>query len=769
MFATLINHGTEIGQHTGNAIDEMIGQWDGAVPLLDGNWYFTGILAIVFIALLAACVLNRRCWKFMSQHIKTMALVVFLLGVALYYIGFNDGGSRNNVLALLFLASISSLEMFVSGSDLIEVKHVLHGSPIYMTIFSVTHFSAVFISAIFVLHLFGQRLMSRLYLWLKRHSLCEKVYLFLGINENSMILAESIAAGRNDLLIFVKFPSGQHAHSSRYTFSHFFHSSDSDMELYAERIEALHGVIVNANRKIDASIAGDGGWKAFFGKIGLLQAWKTMTRFKQAEIFLLSEDYKDNIEAVAALKKQDSMAACHMLPGNFNIYCHARRNNFTDGVISCPGLKYKVHLIDSSLLAVMQLKENGEYMKSYGRNHPVNFVDVDAATATVSSVFTALVIGFGETGQDALKFLYEFGSFVKSVEKGNDGKDCIVAQKKKIYVADYDIERLRTKFLTDIPALDGSEAIEWLEGMTTDNQAFWNKLREIICNINYVVVAVDNDEDASSIAIRLFEFAYRYRDNMDKFKIYVRLHNDTSKREIDAISKYTVTDTASGKKVRGIEAFGTNNEIFSYSNVATVSKEADAKDYFFQYNIISAEIDNNITPQARNSKIEEIKKLQAEGLWRSRRENIVKHDTIEDEVKIGYQEEQDRSDVCHIYTKLVLAGVIDKNNHIDRNHLQQMVEMTTRDRYNEYSRAAGGNFEQLLHNLSYCEHLRWNAKMELQGFVHGANKDFRKKTHHCIVDCSELIRNERTKGTFIYDEAVVELSFAKALQWLKAE
>lgn len=53
-------------------------------------------------------------------------LAVFLLGVVLYFIGFNDHGSRDNVLALLLRASMSSIEMFVSESDLIEVKHGLH-------------------------------------------------------------------------------------------------------------------------------------------------------------------------------------------------------------------------------------------------------------------------------------------------------------------------------------------------------------------------------------------------------------------------------------------------------------------------------------------------------------------------------------------------------------------------------------------------------------------------------------------------------------------
>ena len=87
------------------------------------------------------------------------------------------------------------------------------------------------------------------------------------------------------------------------------------------------------------------------------------------------------------------------------------------------------------------------------------------------------------------------------------------------------------------------------------------------------------------------------------------------------------------------------------------------------------------------------------------------------------------------------------------------MKLTTRNERNEYPNAREGIDKQLLDNLSLTEHLRWNAKMELLGFVPGPAKDFRKKTHPCIVDCNELIRNEKTRSTFIYDTGVVELSF----------
>lgn len=152
----------------GNPIDHAIAGWDQEWAELSSNPCDTGLLAIVFFGLLAICLLNRGCRKFIFRHLKTIACMVFLTGIVLYAIGFNELGSRNNLLVLLLRASVSSLEMFVSESDMLEVKHSLHDSPLYMTVFAITHFSAVFVSAIFILRLFGLKLLAMATLWLKR-------------------------------------------------------------------------------------------------------------------------------------------------------------------------------------------------------------------------------------------------------------------------------------------------------------------------------------------------------------------------------------------------------------------------------------------------------------------------------------------------------------------------------------------------------------------------------------------------------------------------
>lgn len=78
------------------------------------------------------------------------------------------------------------------------------------------------------------------------------------------------------------------------------------------------------------------------------------------------------------------------------------------------------------------------------RNHPVNFVDVDTSKACVKKPFTSMIIGFGETGRDAFRFLYEFGALIDV--NGNRNP-------QKIYVVDEHIDELKGDFLMKAPAL----------------------------------------------------------------------------------------------------------------------------------------------------------------------------------------------------------------------------------------------------------------------------------------------------------------------------
>lgn len=176
---------------------------------LDGLKIIIALLAIVFIISI---------WKpkvkiVLFRHLKIQAFFIWMCGVVLYMVGFNEHGSAASNIALLLRSCLSSMEMFVSHSDLIEVKEDLHGNPTYMALFALTHFCAVAISAIFILRLFGFRLLSwvkivKAYMlsWLQKDC---NYYVMFGVNSNTVALAKSISKSKSNehhYIIFINMP-----------------------------------------------------------------------------------------------------------------------------------------------------------------------------------------------------------------------------------------------------------------------------------------------------------------------------------------------------------------------------------------------------------------------------------------------------------------------------------------------------------------------------------------------------------------------------------
>ena len=93
-----------------------------------------------------------------------------------------------------------------------------------------------------------------------------------------------------------------------------------------------------------------------------------------------------------------------------------------------------------------------------------------------------------------------------------------------------------------------------------------------------------------------------------------------------------------------------------------------------------------------------------------------------DNVEVWYMEEQDKSNFWHNLTNKELcvnfADLLEKMDEVEES--------------------------LVLRNLRRCEHLRWNAKMRLLGFVNdGDNKDVVRRSLRCIADCVELEREDR--------------------------
>lgn len=725
--------------------------------ILDLNWLdglniIIALLIILFIISILKPVVKIKLFR----HLKIQAFFIWTCGVILYMIGFNEHGSAESNIALLLRSCLSSMEMFVSHSDLIEVNEELHENATYMALFALTHFCAVAISAIFILRLFGFRLLSwievvLLYMWSWMRGDCN-YYVMFGVNANTLTLAKSIRQKRKferQCIIFINMPEKGHSHAStRFSFSHFFHSDSNGVDKYLEDMELMGALLFNSTSSFDnvglnlkklkecdvfnVFRALDYSWIVSAPLQKLLRNAATgKDKKNKVDFFFLSDEEKENLIAVSFLQKLQREQIEYKY-STFNCYCHARKNQKNSAMFNDGTLAYRVHLVDTSSLAVLELKKVNDY-------HPVNYVDKDTNLGTVKTTFTGMVIGFGETGRDAFRFMYEFSSFVKD-NQGN-------ASAKKIHIIDKKIDELKADFLTDAPALKHSSDIEWWNATSNHSEVFWTKLGSVIQDINYVVVAVKDDEEAVDMAISIFEYAYRYRENLDCFKIFVRLRN--SIYEDFLCTHRDFFDI--------IVPFGSLEKAFSYNVINDDVLEKAAKRFKYRYDILNNE-------HYTSSYVSE--EEGAEDVWLKRRLSYQgatdKFKRKESEIKVWYQEEQDRSNAWHIYTKVALAK--------DDITLEELMLESNK---------------QLFRNLCDCEHLRWNSKMELLGFEPATEDDIQKadsnctqgnklrnpwrsfklRRHECIVDCKTLHSKPVLTGTIPYDASTVKLSFEMNDEW----
>lgn len=715
--------------------------------ILDFNWLdglnvVIALLAVLFVV----SVWKPKLKVFLFRHLKIQAFLIWMCGVILYMVGFNEHGSAASNVALLLRSCLSSIEMFVSHSDLIEVNEKLHSNATYMALFALTHFCAVAISAIFILRLFGFRLVSWIKLvksfilnWLCRDC---NYYVMFGVNANTMTLAKSIWEKREiepQRIIFINMPNKGHSHAStRFSFSHFFHSDSNGIDKYLEDIEMMGAWLFTSSRsfenvrldKNDHDVYHvfktlDFSWIVQFPLQKLLRNTATRNNKKnKVDFFFLSDEENDNLIAVTVLQRLQKEQIDYK-NSTFHCYCHARKSRNNSAMLNDGTLAFRVHIIDTSNLAVLDLKKNNHY-------HPVNFVEKDTNTGIVKSAFTGMVIGFGETGRDAFRFLYEFSTFTKD-NQGNPSE-------KKIHIIDKKIDELKVDFLNEAPALKDKVEIDWWNVSSIHSDAFLKKLESVIQELNYVVVSIKDDEEAIDIATYLFEYAYRYRENLNRFKIFVRLRK--SMREDFLRMHKEFFDI--------IIPFGSVKKAFSYDVVNTDVLEKAAKQFKYRYDIVCDK--KTYVPSVDDDE-------NADESWLNRRLTYLNEtDRLkrkENEIKVWYQEEQDRSNAWHIYTKVALAkdGITLETLLLD-------------------------SYKRLLHNLCDCEHLRWNAKMELLGFEPAAKENvqtlndrkangdlrspwrsLRLRRHECMVDCLTLHSESVLANTIQYDESTVKLSF----------
>lgn len=654
---------------------------------------------------------------FISRHLLLLSLVVWIAGVVLYMIGYFC--SHMSWLSIIPRAVISSFKMFVVVNDLARVEPLMREDAVYMAIFSIVHLLAAYITFLFIFKIVGFKIKSSIKIIKYKMFMGrdKQVHIFWGVNEASYLLAKSIyEKASNDDIIFIDVDEETEDSTNRKaTIANITNSitiKNSDI-IRLNHIDAMVEHCYGGPASVDTNDCND-----VFGALRLNSIGSIVKRSKKVKFYFFSNDESANV--LAAINIQADYRVRLKNKEDVTIYLHARRNvcnevfdhyaqyNMDDTT------RKPIKIVDSAYMALEWVKKEKQYL-------PVNNVDIEKGTGLVKdSSFTSMVVGFGETGVEAFKFLYEFAAFV-----GIDMKKIPF----KCYAIDQNMDKKRGAIRAKMPAINEDELS--LVTASVDSDVFWEVLKKEINNLNYIFITLNDDNVGLSLAVNIFKYALRYRnDDLPKLKIMIRCYNVSNEKKMKEV-KNSLNRSIDGQKVE-ICMFGLMEDLYNYDTILSNAVLNEAK----EFNRVYSDSELSAYEQWEKDFVKE--KIEGTGEEISavekcmKKEKISHYHAIHD---INRRIEQNISNVLHQSTKMILMG-IDDEKMTPRLELYHGYVDSLRKNTIHYD--CGGEAGDLLHNIAYVEHERWVASHKLMGYIEAQEKDFVKKHHYCMQHLDKL-------------------------------
>lgn len=533
----------------------------------------------------------------------------------------------------------------------------------------------------------------------------------------------------------------------------------------AQKIGAHVAIASQKLVDIDSDITGRQDFDAF-GYLGLAKIRKFITKLAntscpQLHIFFMDEDEEQNIRNIIVLAKDVTMTAVAKNKDLYHrIYCHARYNG-PNRVIQDVALKkhLDIKIVDSSHIAV-------ELLKLDPACHPVNVVHTsERLLTTVDSPLKTLIVGFGEVGRDAFRFLYEFGAFV-------DRTDHNIRSPFECAIVDKNLDDIKGTFMASMPGIfkynkfvkDFINKSIKFENTDYDSKEFYSKIllnKEFLKEVNYIVISIGNNDEAIALATRLFDQIRKVREDLSNLRIFVRCTDDDKVEGIQKIADHYNYGYGEGERnTPVIRIFGQPEKTYTYDLVVSDHLIEMGKEFHEKYRKLSKEGDS----------------------WDARHKQLTKTGTpdIDKLRKLRRQESQDRANALHAGTKIKLL-----KEAMTTLSKQTDTMLDWYSFYLNYFNADGStNFtgskkeirypglsdkeNEIIRNLAMLEHIRWNAAHELMGYVFnegGDSCDERTMRHNCLCQWDVLDgQSEKQKGWPCdykkYDFCVVDTTIA---------
>ncbi len=750
--------------------------------ILDGHWIVLApivvacVSLVTFLCFLFKWIRQADHFNLKGQHVKLLGSTMFLLwtcGWLLYIEAFLSYNSVDNQFVdteILLRSAVESIGLFMFNINSNVLDH-MGDVPCLKGALSFVSVLAVSCTVGLLLSLVSARL--RAYLSLLCSSVkkeCPEVFVFFGLNEQTEVLAKSVKAKNPQSLIIVveKYQKGDNDEDNGWQHVKGFltHRRES-----FEKVKDIGACLSLTNVDISeieikqTDVFGEADLGIIKKRIRSLakKGWAN----RQLHLFFLSDNEEKNILATAMIRKDETVCEACSKEVKVVVYCHARYDSFNRILEESNSLKnIDVRVIDSSRMSIEMLKRQVE-------NHPVKFVEIDGKDnlGTVKSAFNSLVVGFGETGRDAVRFLYEYGAFMSNdsnnehvqrsefhcyaVDKAMDTKLGIFANSAS--------EALKAK------NADGTHLLQFLHA-DASSTAFYELLKNIGPTLNYVVIAMENDNEGMTLALRVMKCILSVRGSMKNVRILVRIRNNSHVEHFRAVTNHVNSSIAYVDGEKCLDTFGSYSDLFTYSFIVDDQFKKDAEAFYNRYQEVMGEdeqtLKNGSWDERRDQLLGFCKKVVAEipsesamqrynegkavnekmsptGLYikyeytDGERLNYPKYKELR---KLRRQTEQDMSNAWHRLTKRELMEEYLNKNITFAGLYQTITQLKEPGKGVEYRHKYDqmGGIGKLILNLAVTEHLRWIASHELLGYKTGEKTDEAKQEHNCLVGWQEL-------------------------------
>lgn len=705
-----------------------------------------GCLVLIFLLLLLVFAFVKvkgksLVTKFTSNHLLVLSVVIWLFGTLIYILGFYKPSLP--WLAVIPRAVISSFKMFTLGHDLARVHSDLQVNAWYMSIFAVVHFAAAFVTFVFIFKMIGFKLKSSWNIikctwnpFLKDKT----VHLFWGVNNASCLLAQDIykesqKLSKEDVIIMIDIDEDSNDDSKKKAtlnrITNTITITEGEMQIF-EDIHALVDHCYDGPASLTFLEENKNSKKInIFKTLHLKRIGKIVERAGKVNCYFLSNDETQNILGALnvsndwRIKEKSSERAC--------AYIHARRdanNEVFDhySQYDSESERMKFYLLDSAYLSVAPLKSDV-------RTLPVNSVRVDPKTGFVKSPFTALLVGFGATGQEAFKFLYEYSAFI-----GPDLKKTPF----KCYAIDENMDRIEGLVRMKMPAIKEDELS--LIKAKVDSKEFWNKIDTIIQDLNYVVITMNNDSLGLSLAVNLFKYALIHRaKDLPMLKILVRCYENSNVLRMKEVVT-NLNKSIDGQNVE-LQIFGEACKIYACHTIMSYVTLRDAKEFNSVYENSKVSADEQWIENFGQDKVNAFMK----------KKGVSRYHAIYD---INRRIAQNVSNVLHGRTKLLLMG-LGESDLSDRFKLFYGYVNSRENLTTKYK--CGDEDAQLLRNMAMVEHERWIAAHKLMGYSYASETDYVKKYHECMCLFDELDEEIQSYDCNVVD-TTIRIEYKKRLK-----